>query len=130
MREIIAFCPHGKCLRYYVSMRVICAFLAVSTLAAQSEVIPAISRFENGAAKTPPLTPAEYRRRATQIPRERYREQAGKLLDEAVAALKGHSVPSTSSIPRLMKELAPNEPVALDRNLPREPIDAALSKKI
>src|SRR6185369_3882301 len=38
--------------------------------------------------------------------------------------------PPTSSIGRLMKELAPSETVKLDQNVRREPIDPALSTRI
>ncbi|HJZ98357.1 MAG TPA: hypothetical protein VKE70_17725, partial [Candidatus Solibacter sp.] len=85
-------------------MRLTCILFTVATLTAQ--VIPSISQFQDATAKVPALIAAEYRLRAAQILRDRYPEQSRKLLAEAVTSLKDRPIAPTSSIGRLMKELA------------------------
>jgi peroxiredoxin len=109
-------------------MRLTCTLFTVATLTAQ--VIPSISQFRDATAKAPALIAAEYRLRAAQILRDRYPEQSRKLLAEAVTSLKDQPIAPTGSIGRLMKELAPNESINLDRTARREPPDPALAKRL
>ena len=116
------------------ALRILCAGMlaAGAVWSGDSSVTQAVSRFEDAVAKTPPLVAAEYRLRAAQALKERYPEQSRKLLEEARAALRSDAIviSPVSSIPRLLKELAPEQQVNLDKNFKREPPDAALAKKV
>src|ERR1041385_70069 len=101
---------------------------AVATLAAADVT----TSFEAAAGKAPAMVAIEYRLRAAQALAERYPAQSRALLDEARAALRqdGVLVAPTSSIGRLMQELAPSETVKVDQNVRREPADATIAKRI
>jgi peroxiredoxin len=114
-------------------MRILSAAIlaAGAALAAGSPVTQALSRFEEANAKAPAMVAVEYRLRAAQALKERYPEQSAKLVREALAGLHDtEPLAWGSSIPRLLKELAPNGQVQLPPGTRPDPPPAALSKKI
>jgi peroxiredoxin len=105
-------------------------FTAGALTAADSSVNQAVARFETAAAKAPAAVAIEFRLRAAEALKDRYPEISRKLVDEAVAAVRGSSVVPTSSTPRLLKELAPDQKFQFAAIPRSEPPPAALSKKI
>jgi peroxiredoxin len=113
-------------------MRILSAALLTAgiALAADSSITQALSHFEDSAAKAPATIAAEYRLRAAQALKERHPEQSRKLVQEAVTALRDTAIAPNSAIPRLLKELAPNEKLNIDAGGLRVPPPPELSRKI
>jgi peroxiredoxin len=109
-----------------VSLAVLTAGVA---LAADSQIPQAVAAFDVSVAKAPAMIGVDFRLRAAQALKEWYPELSHKLVKEAVEALHNTANPCTTSVYRLLKELAPNEPVRVEMDR-AETLPADLIKKV
>ena len=86
---------------------------AAAVCAADSTVAQTAARLEQQVTKAPVPIATEYRLRAAQALQAGYPELSRKLLDEAVASLRGKDAVAGPAVWQVLTEMAPSESVAL-----------------
>jgi peroxiredoxin len=114
--------------------RIVLGFsLTCAALAAQTSVQQANKRFEEQAGKAPAAVSIEFRLRAAQALKERYPDQARRLVEATLAELRGDQgwVLRVDAVGRLLKEVAPDHGIKLEPwSLKLPPPDPEISRKL